>query len=81
MPLGIDVGHSSEDFVLDGDPVFPLNKGAEPPCQFSTHFYCAQTAGCIKMPLGMEVGLSPGEFVLDWDQPPPLKGAEPPPQF
>jgi len=22
------------------------------------HFYCGQTAGCIKMPLGMEIGLS-----------------------
>ena len=51
--------------------------GAEPP-QFSAHFYCGQTAGCIKMPLGMEVGLSPGDFVLDGDPPLPKKGAEPP---
>ena len=35
--------------------------------QFSAHFYCRQTAGCIKMPLGMEVDLSPGDFVLDGD--------------
>jgi len=35
--------------------------------QFSAHFYCWQTAGCIKMPLGMEVGLSPGDFMLDGD--------------
>jgi len=40
-------------------------KGAEPPPQFSAHFYCGQTAACIKMPLGMEVGLSSGDFVLD----------------
>ena len=40
-------------------------KGAEPPPQFSAHFFCGQTAACIKMPLGMEVGLSPGDFVLD----------------
>jgi len=33
--------------------------------QFSAHFYCSQTAACIKMPRGMEVGLSPGDFVLD----------------
>jgi len=39
----------------------------EPPPQFSAHFYCGQTAGCIKMPLGMEVGLSPSDFVLDGD--------------
>ena len=38
--------------------------------QFSDHFYCGQTAGCIKMPLGMNVGLSPGDFVLDGSQPP-----------
>jgi len=42
-------------------------KGAEPPPRFSAHFYCGQTAGCIK-PLGMEVCLSPGDFVLDADQ-------------
>jgi len=35
--------------------------------QFSAHFYCGQTAGCIKMPLGTKVGLSPGDFVLDGD--------------
>jgi len=46
--------------------------------QFSTHFYCRQTAGCVKMPLGMEVGLSPGDFVL-YGNPasPPLKGHSP----
>ena len=45
-------------------------KGAEPPPQFSAHFYCGQTAACIKMPLGMEVGLIPGDFVLDGDPAP-----------
>jgi len=54
-------------------------KGEETSPQFSAHFYCGQTAGCIKMPLGMEVGLSPGDFVLDGDQPhPSQKRAEPP---
>jgi len=48
-------------------------KGAEPPPQFLAHFYCGQTAGCIKMPLGMEVGLSPENFVLDMDRTPPPK--------
>jgi len=59
-------------------------KGAEPPPQFSVHFYCGQTARCIKMPLGMDVGLSPGDFVLDRDPcslPCRTKGAEPPPNF
>jgi len=52
----------------------------EPPSQFSAHFYCGQTAGCIKMPLGMEVGLSPRDFVLDGD-PAPLPKRRWSPQF
>jgi len=79
LVLGIEVGLSPGDFVLDGDPVpFPLKA----PSQFSAHFYCGQTAGCIKMPLVMEVGLSPGQFVIDGDPAPlPRRGAEPPPHF
>jgi len=38
----------------------PQKKGRSPPPQFSAHFYCGQTAGCIKMPLCTDVGLSPG---------------------
>ena len=64
MPLGLG------DFVLDGDPAALPKTGAEPPPQFSAHFYCGQTVACIKMPLGMEVGFSPGDFVLDWDPAP-----------
>ena len=38
-------------------PRHPLPKrGRSSPPQFSAHFYCGQTAGCIKTPLGMEVG-------------------------
>ena len=49
----------------------PQKKGADPLYpQFWAHFYCGQTAACIKMPLGMEVGLSPGYFVLDEDPAP-----------
>jgi len=47
----------------------PSTEGMESPPQFSAHFYCGQTAGCIDMPLGTEVGLSPGDFVLDGDLP------------
>jgi len=65
--------------VLDGDPAPLPQKGAEPPPQFLAHFYCGQTAGCIKMPLGMDVGLSPEDFVLDGEPVlPPNKGQEPP---
>jgi len=31
MPLGMEVGLSPGDFVLDGDTVPPPQKGAEPP--------------------------------------------------
>jgi len=32
MPLGVELGLSPGDFVLDGDPALPASKmGAEPP--------------------------------------------------
>jgi len=43
------------DFVLDGDPATLPKRGLSSPPQFSAHFYCGQTAWCIKMPLGMEL--------------------------
>jgi len=49
----------------------PTEKGHNSP-QFSTHVYCAQTAGCIKMPLGTKVGLGPGDIVLDGNPSLPL---------
>jgi len=55
----------------------PQKRGQSPPPQFLAHFYCGQTAGCIKMPLGMQVGLSPSNFVLDGDPAPPQKGQSP----
>jgi len=73
MPLGMELGLSPGDFLLDGHPALPSpKKAAEPLPQFSAHFYCGQTAACIKMPLGTEVGLSPWDFVLDVEQPPAL---------
>ena len=74
--LGMEVGLSPGDFVLDGDPVPFPQKRSEPPPQFSAHFYCGQTARCIKMPLGMDVGLSPGDFLLYGDPvlPPEQRG-------
>ena len=78
LVLGMEVGFSPGDFVLYGDPVPFPKKGRRTPPQFSAHFYCAQTAGCIEMPLGMEVGLSPGRFVLDGDPAPSPKGGRAP---
>jgi len=80
MALGMEVGLSPGDFVLDGDSALLSQKGQSP--QFSVHVYCGQTSRCIKMPLGMEVGLSPGDFVLDGDPAPSPKGeTKPLPNF
>jgi len=73
MPVGREIGLSSSDIVLDGNPAPLPKKGRSP--QFSAHVYCGQTAGWIKMPLGTEVGHVPGHTVLDGDPaPPPTKG-------
>jgi len=73
---GTEVGLGPGDSVLDGDPAPSPQRGWSP--QFSAHFYCGQTAGCIKMPLGVEVGLSTGDVVLDGDPAPlPKKEVEP----
>jgi len=73
MTLGTEVGLGPGYIVLHWDPD-PLPKKGRSPSQFSVHFYCGQTAGCIKTPLGTEAGLSPGECVLDGDPAPPQKG-------
>jgi len=81
MSLGMDVGLSPGDFVLDGDPV-PLSKrGLSTPPQVSAHIYCGRTAGWIKMPLGTKVGLSPIDSVLDGDPAKIPKGGTAPPNF
>jgi len=67
MALGMEMGLGPCHIMLDGDPDPLPQKGGRTPSPFSAHFYCGQTAGCIKMSLGMEVGLSPGDFVLDGD--------------
>jgi len=73
MPLGMKLGLSPGDFVLDGDPAPPQRGGGAP--KFSSHVYCDQTAGWNKMTLGTEVGLSPGDFVVDGNTAPlPKKG-------
>jgi len=75
MVLGVELGLSPGDFVLNGNPAPLPKKWTEPPPKFSAHFYCGQTAGCINMPLGMEVGVSPVDFALDGDPVPlPQKG-------
>jgi len=68
-----EVGLGPGYIVLDWDPA-PLRKKEAETSQFSVHFYCGQTAGCIKMPLGTEIALSPGKFVLDGDPAHPQQG-------
>ena len=81
LVLGMEVGLSPGNFVLDGDPAPSPKRGQSP--QFSDHFYCGQTAGLIQIPLGMAVGLHPGDFVLDGDPAPPSRkrGRSPLPNF
>ena len=62
-------GPWSRPYCARWGPSSPPQKGGQSP-QFSAHFYCGQTAGCIKMPLGMALGLSPA--------PPAEEEAEPP---
>ena len=45
MPLGIEVGLGPGDFVFDGDPATPQEKGNTHPTQFLVHVYCGETAG------------------------------------
>jgi len=63
MPLGMEVGLSPGDFVLDGDPASPPLKGHSP--QFLSNVHCGQTTGWMKTPLATEVDLDPGHIVLD----------------
>jgi len=65
---------------LDRDPAPLRKKRAEPPPQFSAHFYCGQTAGRIKKLLDIKVGLTPGDCVRWGPSLPPQKkdgGASP----
>jgi len=81
MPLGVEVGLSPGDFVLDGDPASSPKRGQNPH-QFSAHVFCGQTAGWIKIALGVQVGLGPGHIVLDGDPAPlPKKGDSSPTIF
>jgi len=60
MSLGMELGLSPGDFMLDGDPALPSPKRGQTSLpQFSAHFYCGKTAACIKMPFGMEVRWEP----------------------
>ena len=63
MSLGMELGLGPGNFVLDGDPAPPPQKGGRA-SQFLAHVYCGQTAAWMKLVLGMEVGLDPGHILL-----------------
>jgi len=65
MPLDMEIGFGPGDFVLNGDPASPEQKGTAP--LFLAHVYCGQLAGWTKTPLGTEVDLGPGHIVLHGD--------------
>ena len=67
MPLGMDVGVSPGDFVLDGD--------AAPPSNFRPMSIVAKQLDGFKMPLGPEVG--PDNIVLDGGPAPSIRGTAP----
>jgi len=80
MSVGMDVGLSPGDFVLDGNPAPFPKRGRS--CPFSAHVYCGKTAGWMKMALGMNVVLGPVHIVLDGDTASlPKKGGTAPPNF
>jgi len=52
MRLGMEVGLGPADFVLDGDPAPPSQKGAKPRPSIFAYIYRVQMAEWIKMTLG-----------------------------
>jgi len=76
MSLGMAVGLSPGDFVLDGTQHLPPPKKGHSP-QFLAHAYCGKPAGCIRIPLATEVGLSLGNVRWGPSFRSP-KGAQPP---
>ena len=77
LPLGMKVGLSPGDFVLDGYPA-PTPKWVEPHSIFGPRLLC-QTAAWIKVPLGTEVGFGLCYTVFDVDPATPRKKGTPTP--
>jgi len=71
MPLGMETGLGTGDFVFDGDPAHTKKGHTHHTTQFLAYVYCGQTAGWIKMPLDIlcygvaatpKTGHSPSQF-------------------
>ena len=63
LVLGIEVGLSPGNFVLDGDPAPPPPKGTDPPI-FGPYLLW-QNGRMNQNATWYRVGLSPGDIVLD----------------
>jgi len=77
MPLGMEVGLSPGDFVLDGDPASPPQKGGGAPSPIFGQCLWWPNGWMDQGGIGMEVGLGPGHIVPDGDPAHlPKKGTE-----
>ena len=77
MKLGMQADLGPCDFVLDGDPA-PPKKGAEPPLQFSVHFYCGQNGWMHQDATGYRGRSQPTGLCVRWGPRSPPKR---PPKF
>ena len=68
MSLGMEVGLGPGDFVLDGYPAPPPQKGGRAP-KFSAHVYCSQTAGWMKLKNILQGRPFPPEILAQSDLP------------
>ena len=64
MVLGMEIGHSPGNFVVDGDPAAPPKKGGAHNFR-RTSIVVKRLHIWIKMSLGTEVGLGLRDIVLD----------------
>jgi len=74
-PDAIWYGPRPRPHCVRWEPSSP-KKGHSSP-QFSSHVYCGQTAGWIKMPFKTEVGLGSGDIALDGEPVPQKKHSNP----
>jgi len=79
MPLGMEVGLSPNDFVLDGDPA-PSQKGAEPH-NFRPMSIAAKRLHGSRCHLVRSIGLGQDDIVLDGDAAPLPKMGQSTPFF
>ena len=77
MPLGLEVGLSPGNVVVDGDPAAPPQKGRGAPNFRRMSIVVKRLHIWIKMSLGTEVGLSLRDIVRRGPSSPPLKCTAP----